>query len=141
MSEPKEPTIVFLFDVKNWFEKINPISKIDLIDIATFVSTQFYMDFTINAYVLILTKSKWDTLSSDLKTKFMFISRRLKEEMEGPMVSSERTLYEQGDIFEILMNQPKQTTIDTETLDKLEHFDLNTINEEDETSALLNAIS
>lgn len=102
-QQPREPTIIFLFDMKNWYETITPLSKLDLFDIAPKVSTQFYMDFGINAYVLILTKTKWDGLAEDIKKKFMIISRRIKEEMEGPMQSQVRERYEQSDIFKLLM--------------------------------------
>lgn len=103
VEQPREPTIIFLFDMKNWYETITSLSKLDLCDIAPKVSTQFYMDFGINAYVLILTKIKWDGLPEDLKRKFMLISRRIKEEMEGPMQTQVRENYEQADIFKLLM--------------------------------------
>ncbi len=103
VQQPREPTIIFLFDMKNWYETITPLSKLDLFDIAPKVSTQFYMDFGINAYVLILTKTKWDGLAEDLKKKFMMVSRRIKEEMEGPMQTQVRERYEQSDIFKLLM--------------------------------------
>ena len=102
-KEVREPTIIFLFDMKNWYESISPLSKLDLFDIAPSVSTQFYMDYGIKAYVLILTKSKWDTLPESDKKKFMLISRRVKEEMEGPMQSVARERYESTDIFSLLM--------------------------------------
>lgn len=110
-SAPREPTIIFLFDMKNWYETITPLSKLDLFDIAPKVSTQFYMDFGINAYVLILTKSKWDDVPEELRKKFMVISRRVKEEMEGPMQTLARERYEQSDIFELLMgNQTSEAS-------------------------------
>ena len=125
----KEPTIIFLFDLKNWYEKIQPLSKLDLIDIAPLVSTQFYIDFSIQAYVLILTKGKWDALDPNLKRKFMFISRTIKEHMEGPMNSIQKETYENSDIFELLMSQQQQQPIipDTNT-----NIDLETIKEYDE---------
>jgi hypothetical protein len=104
-EQPKEPTIIFLFDLKNWYETISPLSKLDLFDIVPLVSTQFYMDFGIKAYVLILTKTKWDNLNVDVKKKFMLVSRRVKEEMEGPMTSIQRETYEQADIFKLLMGE------------------------------------
>lgn len=109
-TAPREPTIIFLFDMKNWYETITPLSKLDLFDIAPKVSTQFYMDFGINAYVLILTKSKWDDVPEELRKKFMIISRRVKEEMEGPMQTLARERYEQSDIFELLMGGGNQTS-------------------------------
>lgn len=120
VTEPtsvREPTIIFLFDMKNWYEKINSLSKLDLLDIAPIVSTQFYIDFSINAYVLILTKNKWDQLNKDIKRKFMFISRRIKEEMESPMSSVQKEVYENSDIFELLMTQ--QPTPESLVLDSI----------------------
>lgn len=101
----REPTIIFLFDMKNWYESISPLSKLDLFDIVPFVASQFQLDNHIKAYVLVLTKSKWDSLQHDLKKKFMLISRRIKEEMEGPMSSVQRETYEQADIFKLLMGE------------------------------------
>lgn len=126
VSSAREPTIIFLFDMKNWYETINPLSKLDLLDIAPLVSTQFYIDFGIKAYVLILTKSKWDELNQDLKKKFMFISCRVKSEMEGPMTSVQRETYENSDIFELLMSQQPAAPVESE------HINLDTITEDDE---------
>jgi hypothetical protein len=124
----REPTIIFLFDLKNWYEKIQPLSKLDLIDIAPLVSTQFYIDFSIQAYVLILTKGKWDALDPNLKRKFMFISSTIKQMMEGPMNSIQKETYENSDIFEMLMSQQPQPILpDTNT-----NIDLETIKEGDE---------
>jgi hypothetical protein len=103
-SQPKEPSVIFLFDVKNWFESISPLSKLDLFDIAPAVGARFYFDYSSNAYVLVLGKSKWDNLSSDLKRKFMLVSRRLREEMEGPMTTMQREQYENSDVFHLLMS-------------------------------------
>lgn len=113
----REPTIIFLFDMKNWYETISPLSKLDLFDVAPNVSTQFYMDYGIKAYVLILTKSKWDILPEDLKKKFMIISRRIKEEMEGPMPSLARERYESTDIFKLLMGDTSETPQETQQED------------------------
>jgi hypothetical protein len=107
-EQPKEPTIIFLFDIKQWYQNISQISKIDLLDIAPLVSTQIFFDFSIQSYVMILTKSKWDILQADLKKKFMVISRRIKEEMEGFLSTIKREEYENSDLFELFMKN--QTT-------------------------------
>lgn len=117
--DEKEPTIVFLFNVKSWFESINPLSKIDLLDIVPFVSTQFYFDHESKAYLLILTKTKWDSLDITLKKKFMFISYRLKAEMEGPLNSIKKEEYENSDIFEYLMQKENEKKIEKENEKKL----------------------
>jgi hypothetical protein len=117
-EEIKDPTIVFIFTMPNWTGVISGLSKLDLVDIAPTVATQFFVDFNpeVNGYVLILTKSKWDTLSPELKRKFMSISRRIKEEMEGPLMTSQRELYDNSDIFELLMgvSSPSQTPAPSE---------------------------
>lgn len=109
-----EPTVVFLFDLKQWGQTISPISKIDLVDIAPIVSAQFFFDVNVQSYAMIITKEKWSSLSTDLKKKFMIVSRRLKEEMEGPMTSIKREQYENSDLFDFYMNRQK-TIIETET--------------------------
>jgi hypothetical protein len=115
-EEIKDPTIVFIFTMSNWTSVISGLSKLDLVDIAPTVATQFFVDFNpeVNGYVLILTKSKWDTLSPELKRKFMSISRRIKEEMEGPLMTSQRELYDNSDIFELLMGVPAPQQTPTE---------------------------
>lgn len=110
----KEPTIIFLFDMKNWFENITPISKLELFDIVPLVATQFYLDFGISAYVLALTKTKWDSLTQEIKHKFMIISARIKQEQDGPMTTLQREKYENSDIFELLMGISKMNTITEE---------------------------
>lgn len=121
--QQREPTIIFLFDLKNWFEVITPLSKLDLLDIVPSVATQFYMDFGIKAYVLMLIKSKWDNLPEELKRKFMLISRRIKEEMEGPMQTVERERYENADIFKLLMGGSPPPPVNPEQSAELPSLD------------------
>lgn len=109
-NEQQEPTIIFLFNLKNWYESISPLTKLDLIDIAPLVSTQFYIDYGVKAYVLVLTKGKWDSIEPNLKKKFMFISRTVKEQMEGPMSFIQKETYENSDIFELIMAQQSAST-------------------------------
>ena len=115
-----EPTIVFLFELKKWYENINPLTKIELIDIAPVIGTQLFFDFQANGYVLVITKTKWTGTSQEAKRRFMTISRRLKEEIEGPMVTIDRDIFEASDLFEIFDTQKKQqqetATIDTATV-------------------------
>lgn len=109
-TEVKDPTIVFIFTMANWTNVISALSKLDLVDIAPTVATQFFVDFSpdVNGYVLILTKSKWSTILPETKKKFMCISRRIKEEMEGPLMTNQRELYDNSDIFELLMGGPSE---------------------------------
>lgn len=100
----QEPTIVFIFDLKNWFENISVLSKLDIIDMVPVMNCQFYYNETIKSYVLILVKSVWDLLDDKVKYKFSILSRRIKEEMEGPMSNIIKEKYENTDLFELLMN-------------------------------------
>ena len=109
-----EPRIIYVFDVKSWYETMSPLTKLDVIDIAPIVSGQFYFDSNLNAYVLVLVKSKWDLLTPELKKRFMFISRRVKEEMEVPMSTLDREKYENSDIFELVMSERQQLPSVTE---------------------------
>jgi hypothetical protein len=104
-TAPPEPRIIYVFDLKSWYGVLSPLTKLDLIDITPMVSTQFYFDGSIPAYILILTKNKWDALEVELKKRYMLISRRVKEEIEGPMSTIDREKYENSDIFEIVMAQ------------------------------------
>lgn len=116
-TEVKDPTIVFIFTMSNWTNVISALSKLDLVDIAPTVATQFFVDFSpdVNGYVLILTKSKWTTVPPETKKKFMCISRRIKEEMEGPLMTNQRELYDNSDIFELLMGGPPETPQTSQT--------------------------
>jgi len=104
-----EPTVVFVFDLKNWYGTITPLSKIDLLDIVPHICVQFGFDQQSQSYLLVVTKSKWETITPEIKRKFMMISRRIKEEMEGAMTSSQREQYENTDIFNVF-NAQKQTS-------------------------------
>jgi len=119
-SGPSEPTIVFVFNLKQWYSNISPISKIDLLDIVPYVSVQFGFDHKSQAYVLIITKSRWAEISADIKKKFMFISRRIKEELEGPMTTVERDQYESVDLFTAFENAAASQAAANATGNKLE---------------------
>lgn len=95
----REPTIVFVFELKNWYNTISPLSKLDLMDIVPQVGVQFGYDFQSQAYLLVVTKTKWAALQPELKKRFMMVSRRIKEELDGPLTSAQREQYESSDIF------------------------------------------
>ena len=48
MSGTDEPTIVFVFELKKWYELISPLTKIELIDIAPIIGYQFFFDYQTN---------------------------------------------------------------------------------------------
>lgn len=116
-----EPTIVFVFSHDHWHNNINALSKLDLFDVATQVGVQFGYDFQSQAFMLVVTKSKWSSLSPEIKQKFMMISRRLKEEMEGPMNSTQREKYETTDLFVVFENiKPAPADASLETIEEEE---------------------
>lgn len=94
-----EPTIVFVFEQNHWENNITPLTKIDLMDIVPKIGTQFGYDFQSNAFLLVISKSKWLELDVDFKKKYMMISRRIKEEVNGPMTYQQRIEYENADFF------------------------------------------
>lgn len=100
-----EPTIVFVFELKKWYETINPLTKVELVDIAPIIGYQFFFDAKANGYVLVVVKSKWDATSFEARRRFMTISRRIKEEIEGAMLTTQRDLYESSDLFELFGKQ------------------------------------
>ena len=115
---PSEPTIVFVFELKQWYNSISPISKVDLLDIVPHVSTQFGYDHKHEAYLMVLLKSKWTALSDDIKQKFMLISRRIKEELDGMMSTQQKEEYERTDIFAVF--EKKEPVPEAATLEPVE---------------------
>jgi len=99
-TEPPQPTIVFVFELKQWLNQLSSLTKLELIDYIPNICTQFFFDPSIPAYVVTITKSKWDSLSAEAKFKFKTLTRRLREEVEGVMTQSQRDQYEQSDPFE-----------------------------------------
>ena len=99
-TEPPQPTIVFVFELKQWLNQLSSLTKLELIDYIPNICTQFFFDPSIPAYVVTITKSKWDSLSVEAKFKFKTLTRRLREEVEGVMTQSQRDQYEQSDPFE-----------------------------------------
>ena len=99
-TEPPQPTIVFVFELKQWLNQLSSLTKLELIDYIPNICTQFFFDPSIPAYVVTITKSKWDSLSAEDKFKFKTLTRRLREEVEGVMTQSQRDQYEQSDPFE-----------------------------------------
>lgn len=107
-APPREPTIVFVFELKHWYNTITPLSKLDLLDIVPLVGAQFGFDYQSQAYLLVITKTKWSSIPQEIKKKYMMISRRIKEELDGPLTTVQREQYESADIFaafEVSQNQ------------------------------------
>ena len=103
MAEPQanEPTIVFLFDIRQWNQQLTPLTKLELIDMIPSVCSQFFFDASLPAYVLTVTKSKWDGFNPDLLVKFKTLTRRIREEVEGYMTQAQRDALESADPFEM----------------------------------------
>ena len=82
---------------------MNPLTKLDVLDIVPDVASYFYFDAASRAYLLVIGKQKWDALSNDIKRKFMMIARRIKEETEaGALTTHQRMMYETSDLFEMM---------------------------------------
>ena len=99
-NDPPQPTIVFVFELKQWLNQLSSLTKLELMDYIPNICTQFFFDPSIPAYVVTITKSKWDSLSAEAKFKFKTLTRRLREEVEGVMTQAQRDQYEQSDPFE-----------------------------------------
>lgn len=99
-TDPPQPTIVFVFELKQWLNQLSSLTKLELVDYIPNICTQFFFDPSIPAYVVTITKSKWDSLTTESKFKFKTLTRRLREEVEGVMTQSQRDQYEQSDPFE-----------------------------------------
>lgn len=110
-----EPTVVFVFSLKHWYTSIRSLSKVELLDIVPHVGSQFGFDYTSQSYLLVITKTKWSGLASDLRQRFMMISRRIKEEMEGPMTTVEREEFEAADLFAPFANETAKDVANNET--------------------------
>lgn len=115
-----EPTVVFVFELKQWYSNISAISKLDLLDIVPHISVQFGFDYKNQAYLMILTKSKWLDIPTELKSKFMGISRRIKEEIDGPMNTAEREQYESADFFAAFEKKDENESVDSSPTPQLE---------------------
>ena len=119
----QEPTTVFVFAINHWYNSISPLSKIDLLDIVPNVGVQFGFDYQSQAYLLVVTRSKWAIINPEIKNKFMMISRRIKEEMDGPMTTIQRETYEHSDLFVAFDNAKKDEEVTAELLDSIKEDD------------------
>lgn len=94
-----EPTIVFLLHANQWFNIISPITKLELLDWSLHAGCNFFLEN--NAYVLAVKISLWNTLDDELKRRFKIISRRVREELDGPFTDEMRNQLEEADPFEV----------------------------------------
>lgn len=107
---PKIPTLVFLFDIKQWNQQLNPLTKLEFIDFIPNICSQFFYDGSVPAYVMTLTKDKWDSISPEIKIKYKAITRRLREEVEGPMTQAQRDAYDAADPFDMFRKKQEETS-------------------------------
>lgn len=112
---PPEPTLIFFFDNISWNSKLNYITKLELLDFVPYVSSSFYYDEKLKSFVLLITKSKWDTLSSVIKTKFTHTSLRIKREIDGLYINN---MEETADLFEIYEKNHQNDTESEESRKK-----------------------
>lgn len=116
-----EPTIVFLLHANQWLNVIHPVTKLEFLDWGIRAGCTFFLEN--NAYVLAVKQSLWETLSDDLKAKFRLISRRVREELDGPFTDEARQSLEVTDPFDVFKTI---TPVDSDTASAME-----TIPEED----------
>ena len=107
-EQQQEPTLVFIFDLKQWTTQISALTKLEFVDYIPNICTQFFVDKSIPAYVLTLTKTQWNTFTPETKLKFKTITRRLREEIEGAMTQVQRDAYESSDPFEVFAQKRKE---------------------------------
>jgi hypothetical protein len=108
MATQQEPTLIFIFDLKQWTTQISAITKLEFVDYIPNICTQFFVDKSIPAYVLTLTKTQWETFTPETKFKFKTITRRLREEIEGSMTQYQRDSYDAVDPFEMFAKKRKE---------------------------------
>lgn len=112
-NDPNEPCLFFIFPFVQWKNQVNPITKIELLDIIPEICSNFYFDTQSKSFLLIIFKSKWNQIDSTVKRKFSQISRRLKEELEGIMTASQRETYENIDLFDLYKQRVTEKTPET----------------------------
>lgn len=108
-----EPTIAFVLSNQQWLSVIHPVTKLELLDWVAHVKTNFFYDLENSAYVLLLKQSLWKTIDAPLQARFKFISRRIREEMDGPFTDEQRQQFESVDPFDVFAKRPE--TIPEET--------------------------
>jgi hypothetical protein len=85
---------------------MNPLTKLDILDVVPAVATHFYYDNVKKAFLLVISQNNWNGLKDELKRKFMTVARRIKEETEtGPLTTNQRLQYETSDLFEVVSNK------------------------------------
>lgn len=112
---PKIPTLVFLFDINQWNQQLNPLTKLEFIDFIPNICSQFFYDGSVPAYVMTLTKEKWDSLSPEIKIKYKALTRRLREEVEGPMTQAQRDAYDASDPFDVFRKKQEEAAASAAT--------------------------
>jgi hypothetical protein len=106
-NQEKNPSLVFLFEKTKWISSIDPLCKLELIDIIPDMCTQFFYDSNIPAFVMTISKDKWMVLSDTEKFRIKTITRRIKENCDGFLTDAERKAYEESDPFEEFAQQQK----------------------------------
>ena len=111
LQEQNEPTIMYMFYKSDWLHTISPVSKLELMDwVATVDAIMYYTPET-QSYNIVLKASSWEPLDTDRKVAFQHISRRIREELEGPFTFTVRTALDTMDPFDAFFNteQPSES--------------------------------
>lgn len=104
-----EPTIAFVITTQQWISVVHPVTKLELLDWIATAQTNFFYDIENNAFVLLLKQTLWNNLESPVKYRFKLISRRLREEMDGPFNEDQRRQLEAKDPFDVFRHQLPET--------------------------------
>ena len=114
MSAADEPTIAFVLNTQQWLSVLHPLTKLELLDWTMVVGANFFYDVENKAYVLLLKSSVWEGVSDPMKARFRVLSRRVREEMDGPFTDAQRTELDNLDPFTAFKKQDPPETIPEE---------------------------
>lgn len=121
-----EPTIAFLLNTQQWLSTIHPVTKLELLDWVSVSRANFFFDAENSTFVLLLKQSAWELLDDSSKDRFKLVSRRVREEMDGPFTDDQRKHFETVDPFDVFKKQPSSSlpeTIPEETNEELKDAD------------------
>jgi hypothetical protein len=105
-----EPTIVFVVSKAQWLSVLHPVTKLDLLDWIAVAGGHFFYDASNESYVLIEKISHWQKLEDEVKKRFQLISRRVREEMDGPFPYEIKEKLDHTDPFDVFDKKEGETT-------------------------------
>ena len=121
-----EPSLVLVFPAHQWQNIVHPITRLELMDWAIQHACIFFLDTQSHAYVTVVKVALWKTLDEDAKTRFKIISRRIREEIDGPFTDEQRRLFEADPFEEVL---PIPDTVNEEEKEDKEDKEIDSDND------------